>query len=60
MELKSLINIPLLLVSIVLLVIGYVLLGTGPVDSFASLKVAPVVLVFTYVVLIPISFILKK
>ena len=60
MNLKELVNIPLLLISVLLLVVGYYLLGIGPVDSTASWKIAPVVLVLTYVVLLPLSFILKK
>jgi len=39
--------------SIALLIAGYVLLGWGPVDSFVSANVAPVVLVAVYCGLIP-------
>ena len=60
MNFSKLINIPLLILSIVLLIVGYVLLGTGPVDSDASWKFAPVVLVGVYVFLLPLSVILKK
>ncbi len=60
MDIKKLINLPLLLVCIVLLIVGYVLLGTGPVDSNASWKFAPVILVAVYVFLLPLSMILKK
>jgi len=60
MDIKKLINIPLLLISFVLLIVGYVLLGTGPVDSDASWKFAPVILVAVYVFLLPLSMILKK
>lgn len=60
MRVKDLINIPLLLLSSVLLIIGYVLLGTGPVDSTASWKIAPFILVGVYVVLLPISILFKK
>ena len=39
--------------SIALLIVGYVLLGWGPVDSFLSTYVAPVILVAVYCGLIP-------
>ena len=51
---------PLLLVSVLLLIVGYVLLGQGPVDSVASWKVAPVVLVVVYMVLLPVTVLLKN
>ncbi len=60
MDIKKLINLPLLLICVVLLIVGYVLLGTGPVDSNASWKFAPVILVAVYVFLLPLSMILKK
>jgi hypothetical protein len=50
-------NFVLLAISIVLLVVGYILLGQGPVYSFASWKAAPVILVLVYCVLIPWSII---
>ncbi len=57
---RNLLNVPLLLSSLILLVIGYFLLGQGPVDSFASWKAAPVILVFVYAVLLPVTVLLKK
>jgi hypothetical protein len=39
--------------SIALLIVGYVLLSWGPVDSFVSTNVAPVILVAVYCGLIP-------
>lgn len=60
MKVKDLINLPLLLLSVVLLIVGYVLLGTGPVDSDASWKYAPFILVGVYIFLLPLSIILKK
>lgn len=56
---RDLIHMPLLLVSVLLLIIGYVLLGQGPVDSVASWKVAPVILVIVYAVLLPVTVLLK-
>jgi hypothetical protein len=46
-------NFYLLGLSLVLLAVGYVLLGKGPVDSFLSTSVAPVILVAVYCILIP-------
>lgn len=51
----SSINVKLFTVSIVALVIGYVLLAQGPVENPLSKSVAPIILVFSYCVLIPIS-----
>lgn len=41
---------------IVVLVFGYIFMSIGPVDSFWSLTLAPIVLVIGYVVIIPLSF----
>ena len=60
MQGRDLIHVPLLLVSVAILVFGYILLGQGPVDSFASWKLAPVVLVAVYTILFPVSVLLKK
>jgi hypothetical protein len=46
-------NMILFGISLVLLTIGYILLGQGPVDNPLSKTVAPIVLVATYCVLIP-------
>ncbi len=40
-------------ISLVLLVLGYILLGQGPADNPLSKSVAPVVLIAAYCVLIP-------
>ncbi len=57
---RKLINIPVLIISLLLMVIGYVLLSSGPVDSTASWKIAPVILVTVYAVLVPLSVLLKS
>lgn len=57
---RKLINIPVLIISLVLMVVGYKLLGTGPVDSAASWKFAPVILVTVYAILVPLSVLLKS
>lgn len=52
-------NIKLLILSFVLLIVGYILLGQGPVKNPLSLSVAPVILVFTYCLLIPFALLYK-
>lgn len=46
-------------IAIVLIVLGYGLMTIGPHDSFASLTLAPVMLLAAYVVVLPMA-ILKK
>jgi hypothetical protein len=48
-------NYKLLGISVALLVLGYVLLGQGPIDNPLSWTVAPIVLVLVYSVLLPWS-----
>lgn len=52
-------NLKILAAGIVLLVLGYVLLAQGPVDNHLSWSVAPVVLILTYCVILPLSIIVK-
>jgi lipoprotein signal peptidase len=47
-------------ISLITITIGYVALGSGQWDSFASLNIAPILLVLGYCVLIPISILYKK
>jgi Protein of unknown function (DUF3098). len=55
----SSLNYKLLGLSVLLLVVGYVLLGQGPVTSMLSLNIAPVVLVGVYLLLIPLAIIVR-
>jgi hypothetical protein len=55
----SSINYKLFAVSFVLLVIGYICLGQGPVSNHLSWSVAPAILVGVYCVLLPIAIIIK-
>jgi len=48
-------NILLVSFGILLLVIGFVCLAQGPANNPISLTVAPIVLVFAYLVVIPIG-----
>ena len=52
-------NYKLLAVCIVILAIGYILLGQGPADNVLSQSVAPFVIVITYLVLLPYAIIAK-
>jgi hypothetical protein len=52
-------NYKLIGISIVLLVIGYILLGQGPITSIFSLSLAPVILIGVYCCLIPIAILAK-
>jgi hypothetical protein len=59
-NLFSAINYKLLALSAVLMIIGYVLLGQGPVYNHLSWSVAPVILVVVYCVLLPVSILAKS
>ena len=48
-------NIVLIMIGILLLVIGFICLATGPADNPISLTVAPLILVLAYVVVIPLG-----
>jgi hypothetical protein len=53
-------NFKLLAAGLVLVVVGYILLGQGPVNNPLSTSVAPVVLVIAYCVIIPLSIVTGK
>ncbi|HON12294.1 MAG TPA: hypothetical protein PLE24_15635 [Chitinispirillaceae bacterium] len=55
----SSINYKLFARSLVLLVVGYIFLAQGPVDSTLSKSVAPLILVGVYCVLIPVALAVK-
>ena len=48
-------NIILIGVGILLLIIGFICLATGPADNPISLSVAPIILTIAYVVVIPLG-----
>lgn len=52
-------HIGLFIVSIVVLMVGYILLAQGPVNNPASISWAPLLLICGYCVLFPIAIILK-
>ncbi|MCB2210501.1 DUF3098 domain-containing protein [bacterium] len=52
-------NLYWFLASLAVIIIGYVFLGQGPYDSFSSLTLGPVLLVIGYVVLLPVSILVR-
>ena len=48
-------NIILIGIGVLLLVIGFLCLATGPADNPVSITVAPLILVFAYLVVIPLG-----
>lgn len=53
-------NYFLFLAGLVVIILGFVLMGTGELNSTQSLTIAPLVLLIGYLVIIPISIMLKK
>ncbi len=51
----SLINYILFGTSLMVIIVGYVFLNTGTHDSFTSLTIGPILLVFGYLIMIPVS-----
>tara|TARA_Y100001970_G_C13987666_1_gene726529 strand:- start:55 stop:264 length:210 start_codon:yes stop_codon:yes gene_type:complete len=54
------INYLLFAIGILVIILGYVLMATGEVDSFQSIKLAPIILLIGYMVIIPLSIFYKK
>ncbi|WP_297700722.1 hypothetical protein [uncultured Fibrobacter sp.] len=52
-------NIILIALGVLLLVIGFICLATGPADNPVSLTVAPLILVIAYLVVIPVGILWK-
>jgi hypothetical protein len=52
-------NIYIFLTGLALLVVGYVLMAQPPVYGFLSLTLAPIILVFAYLVVFPLSILVK-
>lgn len=48
-------NLILVAIGVLLLIIGFACLATGPADNPVSLTVAPLILVLAYVVVIPLG-----
>ena len=47
-------------IGVLTIIVGYFLMSSGSVNSFHSVSLAPFLLFIGYVILIPISFFLKK
>ena len=52
-------HISFFIISIAVLIVGYILLAQGPVNNPASLSWAPLFLICGYCVLFPVAIILK-
>jgi len=48
-------NILLVAVGVLLLAVGFFCLGQGPAENPVSLTVAPLILVFAYIVVVPLG-----
>ena len=55
----SKINYLLFISGLLLIIVGYVVMGYGEVDSFQSLSIAPTMLFLGYIVFIPCALIYK-
>ena len=53
-------NMILIALGVLLLVIGFACLATGPADNPVSLTVAPLILVLAYLVVIPVGILWKS
>jgi hypothetical protein len=53
-------NYKILIAGITVIVVGYILLGTGEWDGFLALTLAPIVLVIGYCIIIPLGIIYRK
>tara|TARA_A100001011_G_scaffold387873_1_gene466463 strand:+ start:280 stop:492 length:213 start_codon:yes stop_codon:yes gene_type:complete len=47
-------------IGVLTIIVGYILMSSGSVNSFQSVRLAPFLLFIGYVILIPISIFLKK
>tara|TARA_X000001036_G_scaffold439414_1_gene490488 strand:- start:1386 stop:1610 length:225 start_codon:yes stop_codon:yes gene_type:complete len=54
------INYIVFITGLLLVIFGYILMGTGEVNSFQSLTLAPMMLFIGYLVVIPLSILIKK
>ena len=54
------INYMLFSIGILFILIGYLIMYTGETTSFQSTKLSPIILIFGYCIIIPISNLYKK
>lgn len=53
-------NILLIALGTLMLIVGFIFLGTGPVDGSTSMTLAPVVLVVAYLIVIPLGILWNR
>jgi len=53
-------NYIIFLIGILVIILGYIFLAQGPADSFWSLTLAPILLVISYCIIIPIAIFYRK
>ncbi len=53
------INYQLLGIGLFTIILGYIVMATGETESMQSIKIAPLILIFGYCVLIPIAILVK-
>ena len=53
------INYQLFGIGLLVIAIGYIIMATGETDSYQSVKLAPLILILGYCVLIPASILIK-
>ena len=53
-------NYILFLIGLALIIVGYIIMSLGTVNSFQSLDLSPILLFTGYIIIIPISLIYKK
>ena len=54
------INYFLFIAGLIVIILGYVLMGTGELNSVQSLSVSPIVLLIGYLVIIPVAILYRK
>ena len=53
------INYQLFGIGLVTIIVGYIIMATGETESIQSIKIAPIILIIGYCVLIPASILVK-
>ena len=47
-------------IGVLIIIVGYILMKTGDVDSFQSVRLSPFLLFIGYIILIPLSIFYRK
>ena len=56
----GMINYQILLVGLLTIIAGYLLMAYGETESTLSVKIAPLILILGYCILIPLAILIKK